>query len=107
MNIVFITKRPKHLPTIRMVWFAVNVSHKVVKVMKLKKKQNEFGIGELKMTDNVNCCSAPRNYEAEINQLQKENKCIREEITRLADKNELLEKCIVEMSVTRYVFNER
>ena len=59
------------------------------------------------MPDNVNCCSAPRDYEAEINQLQKENHCLREEIERLVDKNDLLEECIVEMSVTRYVFNER
>lgn len=59
------------------------------------------------MPDNVNCCSAPRDYETEINQLQKENYCLREEIERLVGKNDLLEKCIVEMSVTRYVFNER
>ena len=59
------------------------------------------------MNEDLKCCSAPRDYEAEINQLQKENHCLREEITRLADKNDLLEKCIVEMSVTRYVFNER
>lgn len=45
MNIVFITKRLKHLPTTRMVLFAVNVLHKVVKVMKQRKKQNEFGTG--------------------------------------------------------------
>lgn len=53
------------------------------------------------------CCSAPKNYEAEINQLQKEICCLREELERLIDKNSLLEKCIIEMSVTRYVFNER
>lgn len=59
------------------------------------------------MNGNTECCSAPRDYEAEINQLQKENCCLREEIERLKGENELLEKCIVQMSVVRYVFNER
>ena len=59
------------------------------------------------MYDNMNCCSAPRDYEAEINQLSKFNHCMHEEIEKLKDKNELLEKCIVQMSVARYVFNEK
>ena len=59
------------------------------------------------MPDNMKCCSAPRDYEAEVKQLQKENYCLREEIERLKDKNKLLETCIVQMSVVRYVFNEK
>ena len=59
------------------------------------------------MKGNIECCSAPRDYEAEINQLQKEICCLQEELARLTDKNKLLEKCIIEMSVVRYVFNER
>lgn len=59
------------------------------------------------MTNNDKLCSAPRDYEAEISQLQKENYCIRDEMQRLKEKNELLEKCIVEMCVGRFVFNDR
>lgn len=59
------------------------------------------------MNGNTEGCSAPRDYEAEINQLQKEICCLQEELERLTDKNKLLEKCIIEMSVVRYVFNER
>jgi hypothetical protein len=59
------------------------------------------------MNEKETCCSAPRNYEAEVNQLQKEIYCLREEVERLTNKNNLLEKCIIEMSVARFVFNER
>ena len=59
------------------------------------------------MNGNTECCSAPRDYEAEVNQLRKELYCLHEELERLTDKNKLLEKCIIEMSVVRYVFNER
>jgi hypothetical protein len=59
------------------------------------------------MNEKEMCCSAPRNYEAEVNQLLKEIYCLREEVERLTDKNHLLEKCIIEMSVARFVFNER
>lgn len=59
------------------------------------------------MTDNNKLCSAPRDYEAEINQLQKEMCCLHEELERLVDKNSLLEKCIVEMCVGRFVFNDQ
>lgn len=59
------------------------------------------------MTENVKCCSVPRDYEAEISQLQKEMYCMREELEKVKDKNRLLEKCIVEMCVGRFVFNDR
>ena len=59
------------------------------------------------MNENLECFSMPRDYEGEINQLKKELYCLHEELERLSDKNKLLEKCIIEMSVTRYVFNER
>jgi hypothetical protein len=59
------------------------------------------------VNEKIECCSAPRDYEAEINQLRKELYCLHEELERLTDKNKLLEKCIIEMSVVRYVFNER
>lgn len=58
------------------------------------------------MNENLSC-SAPRDYEAEINQLQKEMVCMHEELERVRDKNRLLEKCIVEMCVGRFVFNDR
>ena len=58
------------------------------------------------MNENLSC-SAPRDYESEINQLQKEMCCMHEELERVSDKNRLLEKCIVEMCVGRFVFNDR
>ena len=59
------------------------------------------------MKENLECCSMPRDYEGEINQLKKELYCLHEEIEKQSEKNKLLEKSIGEMNVKRYVFEGR
>ena len=55
------------------------------------------------MNDELMC--APRDYEREIVQYQKEIYCLREQVSELERRIEELKECIVKMNIARYCRN--